>query len=249
MKIPLILQQIYPHFKIEFIKGYNFIKNNDVAKLIVVLACISTWSSANVMTITFDVQMVIGAMITIAWVFCAIYFFSSLYYLSFKIKKTDYKLPRVLYYCVAIIGVLNFLMKFCTSTNIPAIIVFQILYLLTLLKIAIELRKVLIQQYLNVKDSVFNVVHEKTGLFVIASTHYGIFGKFTGTPNHYMIGFNKNIKTWFVLGVFLKMDKQGIYLKKVFMTYSEVVMFNDTFNKKIIDYTRSELDTAIMYSI
>lgn len=249
MKIPLILQQIYPHFKIEVIKGYNFIKSNDVAKLIVVLACISTWSSANVMPITFDVQMVIGAMITIAWVFCAIYFFSSLYYLSFRIKKTDYKLPRVLYYCVASIGVLNFLMKFCTSTNIPAIIVFQVLYLLTLLKIAIELRKVLIQQYLNVKNSVFNVVHDKTGLFVIASTHYGIFGKFTGTPNHYMIGFNKNIKTWFVLGVFLKMDKQGIYLKKVFMTYSEVVMFNDTFNKKIIDYTRSELDTAIMYSI
>lgn len=249
VKIRLFLMPIWALFKLEFSRCFNFVKTNDVAKLIVVLACISTWSSANVMAITFDIQMVIGAMITIVWVFCAIYFFSSLYYLSFRIKKTDYTLPRVLYYCVVVVGVLNFLMKFCTSTNIPAIIVFQVLYLLTLLKIAIELRKVLIQQYLNVKHSVFNAVHEKTGLFVIASTHYGIFGKFTGTPNHYMIGFNKNIKTWFVLGIFLKMDKQGIYLKKVFMSYNEVLLFNETFDKKIINYTKNELTTAVMYSI
>ena len=45
------------------------------------------------------------------------------------------------------------------------------------------------------------------------------------------------------------MDKEGIYLKKVFMTYNEVVIFNNTFDKIVIDYTQYELDTAIMYSI
>jgi hypothetical protein len=64
-----------------------------------------------------------------------------------------------------------------------------------------------------------------------------------------MIGFNKNIKTWFVLGIFLKMDKQGIYLKKVFMSYNEVLLFNETFGKKIINYNKDELATAVMYSI
>lgn len=249
MRIPLILQQIYPLFKIEVIRGYNFFKSNDVAKLFLVLACITSWNPANIMTKTFDIQMATGAIITVISVFCMIYLISSLYYLSFRIKKTEYKLPRIFYFCVVSIGILHFLTKFCTSTNLPAIIIYQILYALTLLGLAIELRKVLIQQYLNVKNSVFYKVNEKTGLIVIASTPSGLFSSKKNVINHYMIGFNNNIKTWLVLGVFLKMDKDGIYLKKVFMTYAEVVMFNDTFNKKIIEYTRSELDTAIMYSI
>jgi hypothetical protein len=249
MKIPLVYLRVWFLIKIEIIRIFNFIKSNDVTKLMVILACITSCSSVNSLTRSFDLQMCIGFITTLLSVFCMIYLFSSFYYLSFRIKKTEYTLPRILYFFVVVICILNFLMKFCTVTYIPAIIGFQIVYAIALLHLAIELRKVLIQQYINVKNSVFSKVTEDTGLIVIASTHYGIFGKFTGTPNNYMLGFNKNIKTWFVLGVFLKMNKQGVYLKKVFMTYNEVVMFNNTFDKKIIDYTRSELDTAIMYSI
>lgn len=249
MIIPLAWLQVWSLFKIEIIRGFNFVKSNDVAKLVVIFACTTSWNSANIVTKTFDLQMVIGIIITGLSLFCVIYLVSSFYYLTFSIKKTEYRLPRILYFCVVNIFILNFLLKFCTVNNLPAIMFFQMLYALTLLILAIELRKVLIQQYLNVKNSVFSKVTEETGLIVIASTHYGIFGKFTGTPNNYMLGFNKNIKTWFVLGVFLKMNKQGIYLKKVFLSYSEVVMFNNTFDKKIIDYTKNELNTAIMYSI
>lgn len=64
-----------------------------------------------------------------------------------------------------------------------------------------------------------------------------------------MIGFNTNIKTWITLGIFLIMDKEGVYLKKIFITYNEIVMFNETFDKKITHYSKNELDTAIMYSI
>jgi len=249
MKILLVWLQVWPLFKIEIIRAFNFVKSNDVAKLVVILACITSCSSVNILTRTFDLQMFIGFISSLLSIFCIIYLVSSFYYLTFRIKKTEYILPKILYFFVVVICILNFLLKFCTVTHIPAIISFQILYAVALLCLAIELRKVLIQQYHNVKNSVFSKVSEETGLIVIASTHYGIFGKFTGTPNNYMLGFNKNIKTWFVLGIFLKMNKQGIYLKKVFMSYSEVVMFNNTFDKKIIDYTKNELDTAIMYSI
>lgn len=249
MKIPLLLQQIYPLLKFEIIRGYHFFKSNDVAKLYLFSAFIISCNSANITTQNFDTQMAIGVMVSIITMFCMIYLICSLYYLSFKIKKTEYNLPRVFYFCVIIIGVLHFLMKFCTATNIPAMIFYQISYILILLGLAIELRKVFIQQYLNVKNSVFCQVTEKTGLIIIASTPSGLFSSKTNFINHYMIGFNKNIKTWLVLGVFLKMDKEGIYLKKVLMTYNEVVMFNNTFDKIIIDYTQDELDTAIMYSI
>lgn len=252
MRIPLVwlqVLQVWFLFKIEIIRFFNFVKSNDVAKLIVILACITSCTSVNILTRTFDLQMFIGFVSTLLSVFCMIYLFSSFYYLSFRIKKTEYTLPKILYFFVIVICILNFLMKFCTVNHIPAIIGFQILYAVALFCLAIELRKVLIQQYHNVKNSVFSKVTKDTGLIVVASTHYGIFGKFTGTPNNYMLGFNKNIKTWFVLGIFLKMNKQGIYLKKVFMTYNEVVMFNNTFDKKIIDYTKNELDIAIMYSI
>jgi len=137
-----------------------------------------------------------------------------------------------------------------TSINNPvAFLAFKSLYLLVLLTIIVNLRKILVQQYNNVQSSIFKKIQNQTGLVVIASTPHHFYSRNRMHLNHYMIGFNTNIKTWLTLGIFFIMEQEGIYLKKVFITYNEILMFNETFNKKITYYTKNELDTAIMYSI
>jgi hypothetical protein len=252
MKIPLLLQQIWPLFKFEVIRAFNFVKSNDVAKLFL-LICITMNSSK----LTSDVvnDYLILTELSVKAVSLGLSFFVfvgmmiTLYYLSFNLKKTIYQIPKKYYIFFISVNSIKLLMTFCTPNNFIAIISFEVFYIFVMSAFVFDLRKIALQQRENLHISIFNVVNKNTGLVIIASTPDSFFSKRNKMFTNYMIGFNKNIKTWLILGVFIKMDKEGIYLKNIYMTYSEVVMFNNNFDKKIIDYTKNELDTVIMYFI
>lgn len=253
MAFHLSLKNFFPTIKSDLIRLFNFIKCNDVIKLFLISGLIckcqpnSTFSTNfNNSSIFTIIEISIFSLLSLIML---VYSFSFLYYRTFNIKKTDYKLPRILYFFCINIVIMDVFLTMTTINNPVAFLVFKSLYLLVLLMIIVNLRKILIQQYNNVHHSIFKKIRTHTGLVVILLTPNHFYSRKQLHLNHYMIGFNTNIKTWLTLGIFLIMDKEGIYLKKIFITYNEIVMFNETFEKKIIDYNKGELETAIMYSI
>lgn len=253
MAFLLTLKQLWPTIKADFIRLFYFIKNNDVSKLLLLSGLIGKCQSNSIFSNNFNnlsiLSIIETSIFSLLFLMMLTYFFSFLYYRSFNIKKTDYKISRILYFfCISIV-IMDIFLRTTSINNPVAFLAFKSLYILVLLTIIINLRKILVQQYNNVHDSIFKKISTHTGLVVIVLTPNHFYSRKRLHLNHYMIGFNTNIKTWMTLGIFLIMDKEGVYLKKIFITYNEIVMFNETFDKKITHYSKNELDTAIMYSI
>jgi hypothetical protein len=248
-KIMPLMVTFYQHIILRF---WNFIKTNDVAKLFLII-CITMNSSKMKSNVVNDYLFLAETSISVISIilsfFIVVGMMITLYYLSFNLKKTVYQMPKKYYVFFISINAIRLLMIFCTPNNFIAITSFEVFYIFVMSFFLFDLRKIALQQRENLHVSIFNVVNQNTGLIIIASTPDSFFSKRNKIFTNYMIGFNKNIKTWLILGVFIRMDKEGIYFKNTYMKYSEVVMFNNTFDKKIIDYTKNELDTAIMYSI
>lgn len=250
------LNKIWAIVKPDIVRIISYIKSNDVAKLIIFAAFIGKCQSQKI------ISTYIGYDISIIDIFEHLFFFtlnvffifyllSFLYYCSFNIKKTIYTLPKIFY----ILSINLFVLKIYIETNMSlfshpfAIFIYKFLYSFVFLFLLFNLRKILIQQYNNVQNSIFKKVQNYTGLVIIASTPHHFYSRKRLSLNHYMLGFNTNIKTWFTLGVFIIMEKDGLYFKKTFINYNEIVLFNQSFNKKFTSYSKNELETTLMYTI
>lgn len=249
----LTLKQIYPTLIFELVRLFNYIKKNDVPKLMIILICFSrvhpSFDFVSGLTFLHILDFIFSSLYLLLFLMHIIYFFCFMYYISFNIRKTIYIMPKMLYIYSVTVLLLHFIIQYTLSENTSALIIFKIIYLFFLFNIAVNLRNIFTQQYINVQNSIFKKIRTHTGLVVIASTPNCFFARNRINLNYYMIGFNTNIKTWFILGVFVIMEQDGLYFNKTFINYNEIIMFNQTFDKKITHYTATELDTVIMYSI
>lgn len=243
-------------FKPDIIKAINYVRINDVAKLMILAAIIGPSQSEQIVlnrigyegTFLDELETCLFAILNLVFV---IYIFCFLYYCSFNIKKTNYSLPKIFYILSINLVILKNYIEMNTSLlhNSMAIFIYKFFYLFVFVLIILNLRIVLIQQYNNVQNSIFKKVRNHTGLVVIASTPHHFYSRKRLSLNHYMLGFNTNIKTWFTLGVFVIMEQDGLYFKKTFINYNEIILFNQSFNKKFTSYSKNELETTLMYAI
>jgi len=256
MAFLLSLKKIWILIKPDIIKAINYVRINDVTKLLLLAALVGKCQSNNIIFTYIDPrESFIGILEAVFFltlnIFFIFYFFSFLYYCSFNVKKTLYTLPKIFYILSINLLVLKIYMDINISltNNYMAVFIYKFLYASVFLLIILNLRIVLIQQYNNVQNSIFKKVRNLTGLVVLASTPHHFYSRKRVSLNHYMLGFNTNIKTWFSLGIFIIMEQDGLYFKKRFINYNEIGLFNQSFNKKFTSYSKNELETALMYTI